>query len=146
MIIDSTKAEREAVLSVAKLMVTAARTAPKAGGRDNITTAVITGEDIEKIASELEKIGREKGPDFFIRDSQNLRDANAVVLIGVKTDDEEWRSLRLIDLGIAIGSAVKTASLLNVDNRIMYRIGIAARRLNLLPEATFILWDRTKSL
>jgi uncharacterized ferredoxin-like protein len=34
---------------------------------------------------------------------------------------------------------VKTASLLNVDNRIMYRIGTAARRLNLLPEATVIM-------
>ncbi|MDI3312576.1 MAG: DUF2148 domain-containing protein, partial [Thermoanaerobacterium sp.] len=39
---------------------------------------------------------------------------------------------RLIDLGIAIGSAVKTASMLNVDNRIMYRIGISAKRLNLI--------------
>lgn len=46
---------------------------------------------------------------------------------------------KALDLGIALGSAVKTASLLNVDNRIMYRIGTAARRLNLLPEATVIL-------
>ena len=69
MIINSTKAEREAVLSAARLMITAARTAPKAGGRDNITTAILTDEDKERIANELEKIGKEKGPDFFIRDS-----------------------------------------------------------------------------
>lgn len=37
-----------------------------------------------------------------------------------------------MDLGIAMGSAVKTASILNVDNRIMYRIGVAAKRLNLI--------------
>ena len=48
---------------------------------------------------------------------------------------------KALDLGIALGSAVKTASLLNVDNRIMYRIGTAARRLNLLPEATVINRD-----
>jgi uncharacterized ferredoxin-like protein len=40
-------------------------------------------------------------------------------------------ALRLLDLGIALGSAVKTASLLNVDNRIMYRIGTVARRMGL---------------
>ncbi|HSW35903.1 MAG TPA: DUF2148 domain-containing protein, partial [Candidatus Limnocylindrales bacterium] len=39
---------------------------------------------------------------------------------------------RLIDLGIALGSAVKTASLFNADNRIMYRIGVAALRKKLI--------------
>ena len=47
--------------------------------------------------------------------------------------------LKALDLGIALGSAVKTASIFNVDNRIMYRIGVAARRLNLLPEANIIM-------
>ncbi len=45
MIVDSNQAEKEAVLNVAKLMITAARTAPKAGGIDNITAAIITGEE-----------------------------------------------------------------------------------------------------
>jgi uncharacterized ferredoxin-like protein len=44
-----------------------------------------------------------------------------------------------LDLGIAIASAAKTASALDVDNRIMYRVGTAARRLNLLPEASVIM-------
>ncbi|MDZ4132968.1 MAG: DUF2148 domain-containing protein, partial [Dethiobacteria bacterium] len=39
---------------------------------------------------------------------------------------------RLIDLGIALGSAVKTASLFNADNRIMYRIGVVALREKLI--------------
>jgi uncharacterized ferredoxin-like protein len=46
---------------------------------------------------------------------------------------------KALDLGIAVGSAVKTASMLNVDNRIFYRIGAAAKRLNYLPEATIIM-------
>ena len=36
-----------------------------------------------------------------------------------------------MDLGIAIGSAAKTASSLNADNRVMYTVGVAAREANL---------------
>jgi uncharacterized ferredoxin-like protein len=43
-----------------------------------------------------------------------------------------------IDLGIALGSAVKVASQLNVDNRMMYTIGAAAKALSLL-EADVII-------
>ena len=39
MIIDSSVAENEVILNVAKLMVAAARTAPKARGEDSIKTA-----------------------------------------------------------------------------------------------------------
>jgi uncharacterized ferredoxin-like protein len=46
---------------------------------------------------------------------------------------------KALDLGIALGSAVKTASLLNVDSRIMYRIGTAAGKLGMLPEASPIM-------
>lgn len=45
-------------------------------------------------------------------------------------------ALRSVDLGIAAGSAVKTASTLNVDNRIMFSAGTAALSLGLLPHAT----------
>jgi uncharacterized ferredoxin-like protein len=44
-------------------------------------------------------------------------------------------AFRLLDMGIALGSAVKTASILNVDNRIMYRIGTVARHMQLVD------WD-----
>ena len=43
-----------------------------------------------------------------------------------------------LDLGIALGSAVKMASEFNIDNRIMYTIGAAAKKLNLL-EADLIM-------
>jgi len=39
---------------------------------------------------------------------------------------------QLVDLGIALGSAVKTASLANIDNRIMYTLGVAARKLGMI--------------
>jgi uncharacterized ferredoxin-like protein len=132
MIINSEDAERDAVLSAASLMVTAARTAPKAGGRDSITTAILIGDDKEKLADELEKMGEERGIKFFVRDAQNVRDAIALVLIGVKIEDERRQTIKLIDLGIAIGSAVKTASMLNIDNRIMASAGRAAEKMGII--------------
>ena len=43
-----------------------------------------------------------------------------------------------IDLGIALGSAVKLAGELSIDNRIMYTIGAAARKMNLLNSDVII--------
>jgi uncharacterized ferredoxin-like protein len=41
-------------------------------------------------------------------------------------------------MGIAIGSAVKVASMMNADNRIMYNAGVVARRLG-LTDAGFVM-------
>lgn len=129
MIIDSSKAEDEAILDVAKLMVAAARTAPKTRGEDKIKTAIITGEDKEKLARVMEERGN-------TRDAGNVRDAGAVVLIGVECSSPsgEWITFnaKLIDLGIALGSAVKIASDLNVDNRIMRSVGMAAAKMGII--------------
>jgi uncharacterized ferredoxin-like protein len=40
--------------------------------------------------------------------------------------------LKITDLGIAVGSAVKTASTHNVDNRIMFSAGVIARQMGML--------------
>jgi uncharacterized ferredoxin-like protein len=131
-IIKSDDAEKEAVLAAAKLMIVSARTAPKGHGQDNITTAILIGEDKEKLASKLDEIfTSQPNPerDFSI-ESNNIRNADAVVLIGVKM--EKGQSMRLVDLGIAIGSAVKTASMLNIDNRVFATAGRAAIDLKLI--------------
>lgn len=44
--------------------------------------------------------------------------------------------IKMADLGIAVGSAVKAASLHNLDNRVMYTAGVAARSLGWLPGCT----------
>ena len=41
-------------------------------------------------------------------------------------------AIRMADLGIALGSAAKTASIHNVDNRIMFSAGVGARSLGWL--------------
>jgi len=153
--------EKEVAELVGRLMLAAARTAPKARGQDEILTALITDpEEKEILAQEMEKVAeRGKAFAFFKRDAQNVRQAEAVVLIGLKferrvgvncgacgLDCERLRqaektsgdyegpvcAMRLLDLGIAVGSAVSLAKDLCVDNRVMYTIGVAARRLGWL--------------
>ena len=129
MLITSEDSESEAILNVAKLMVVAARTAPKAQGEDKIKVVIVTGKEKEDLANMMEQLEK-------IRDSKNVRDSEAVVLLGVEFGNptEDWINFKakLIDLGIALGSAVKVASELNVDNRIMHSAGDAAMKMGLL--------------
>ncbi|MDH5437553.1 MAG: DUF2148 domain-containing protein [Candidatus Bathyarchaeota archaeon] len=167
-IINSEEGEREGIMQVSRLMLVSARTAPKSGGVDDILTALVSGKEKESLAKEMEKIGEERSISGFERDAGNTRNSEAVVLIGVRgtkkyglncgacgyVDCDEFEKaekktgqdftgstcvFKALDLGIAVGSAVKTASILNVDNRIMYRIGAAARRLNMMSEASVIM-------
>jgi uncharacterized ferredoxin-like protein len=129
MLITSEDSESEAILNVAKLMVVAARTAPKAQGEDKIKAVIVTGKEKEDLANTMDQLEK-------IRDSKNVRDSEAVVLLGVEFGNptEDWINFKakLIDLGIALGSAVKVASELNVDNRIMHSAGDAAMKMGLL--------------
>ena len=61
-------------MSVAKLMVVAARTAPKARGEDKIKAVIITGNEKDELADAMEEMGR-------VRDSKNVRDSGAVVFV-----------------------------------------------------------------
>jgi len=48
--------------------------------------------------------------------------------------------LRMTDLGIAVGSAVKTAQIHNVDNRVLYSGGVAARDLGLFSKECTVVY------
>ncbi len=167
-LIESKKGEREAILEAAKLMLIAARTAPKTAGKDDILTLIVYGEEKDDIANKMEEIAEQRKIEVFQRDAKNVRDSEAVILIGVRGSksvglncgacgyancekfEEAEKKLgedfvgptclfKALDLGIALGSAAKTASMLNVDNRIMYRVGTAASKLKILAEATVIM-------
>jgi uncharacterized ferredoxin-like protein len=128
---------------VAKLMVVSAITAPKARGVNNVVVRVLSGkDDLEALARKMEELSQLYG-DFFARDANSVRNSDAVVVIGCKIvkigikKPEKWvidadTILSLINLGIALGSAVKTASLLNIDNRIMFSVGVAAQEMGLI--------------
>ncbi|MEN2975023.1 MAG: DUF2148 domain-containing protein [Candidatus Caldarchaeales archaeon] len=134
---------RETVLNVAKLMAVSAITAPKSRGVDNIVVKILDrGEELEILAKKLEELSEVYG-DFFKRDAQNVRKSLAVVIIGCKIVNmnlktpSQWRIdadtiLSIVNLGIAIGSAVKTSSIHNIDNRIMFSAGVAAQELKMI--------------
>ncbi len=162
MLINSKTAEESAIMNLAYSVCAAARTAPKACGIDHIETAILTGEDKDRVTAEMRKIGEALGEsgEFFCRDADNADASGAVVLIGAKYETrglgERCKLCRFenckacdsagavciftpMDLGIALGSAVSMVADNRVDNRIMFTIGQAAARLNLLGEYKLIM-------
>ncbi len=162
MFINSKKAEESAILNLAYSVCAAVRTAPKACGIDHIETAVLIGDDKDRLTAEMRKIGESFGDSgkFFCRDANNADAGGAVVLCGAKY---ETRGLgercklcgfencaacekagavcvfTSMDLGIALGSAVSLVADNRVDNRIMFTIGQAAAKLGLLGEYKLIM-------
>jgi uncharacterized ferredoxin-like protein len=109
-------------------MLVSARTAPKGRGKDSILTAIVTAEEKQKLSNTM----TEKGSR---RDALSIDTSGPVVLIGVNTPEDlpNWeRDMKLMDLGIAAGSAVKTAMIHNTDNRIMLSAGRIAKALGLM--------------
>ena len=70
-------------MDVARMMMVSARTAPKSGGKDDIETLMVYGQESDKIAEEMEKIANERNLEGFVRDAKNVRDSAVVVLVGV---------------------------------------------------------------
>lgn len=52
----------EQAIDIARKMLVAARTAPKGKGVDIIECALVTGDDAETLAREMEAIARGEGP------------------------------------------------------------------------------------
>jgi uncharacterized ferredoxin-like protein len=151
--------------TIAELMEVSAVTAPKSAGKNFVVTKILTAAECQQLGQEMIKYGQATGKKNFDRDGANVVKSSAILLIGVKnatplglncgacgqlkclainTGEPGGEFLgpqclfRALDLGIAIGSAVKTAGLLNVDNRIMYRIGPVARKLQFI-EADLVM-------
>ena len=142
------------LLQAAGQICAAARTAPKAKGKDLLVTAVVTGSEKESLVARMREISRRDGVGFFERDAGNIAGVDIVVLIGSRlnplglphcgfcgfTDCQSLLaaggvcSFNSGDLGIAIGSAVSRAADMRLDNRIMYSAGKAALELGLLGE------------
>jgi len=166
-IISSSQAEQEAILAAAKLIMAAITTSPKGRGVSSLTTAILQGEEKERLAQAMEEhISRKKKRlEFFKRDAQNVRQSTAIILMGVKgtmpkkpelplncgacgypscaafiaaekSAGEDFMgplcAFQVMDLGIAQGVAAKMAAELNMDNRLMYSAGAAAKALGYL--------------
>lgn len=154
MILDERICRTERLLAAAKQMMTAGRTAPKGKGVDLIEILALTGDDITSLANAMRAACAENGMKFFLRDADNLGQAEAVLLVGCRTQvmslncgycgyadcGEKSKhpqtpcAVNVVDLGIAIGSMVATAADLRVDCRVMFSAGVGAKRMGLLTD------------
>ncbi|MHA1409035.1 MAG: ferredoxin domain-containing protein [Candidatus Odinarchaeia archaeon] len=159
--------EEVALKEIAILMCLSAKTAPKGKGEDSVETLILTGEDKDKIADEMMLLADKFGKNW-IRDAKNVKESPVLILLGLKSgttpgvncgacgfencnlmlesERKEWDMfqgpnciIRAIDLGIALGSAVKTAQIHNVDNRVFFRAGVVAHKLKYLPNCSVVL-------
>lgn len=142
------------VKDVALKMMLAARTAPKACGIDNLAIALLEKPKIVEIADTLREMAT-KETQFFVRDADNILQAEVLFLIGTKikplglsecslcgfaTCQEKSKhpnnpcSFNTGDLGIALGAAVSIAMDHRIDNRIMFSVGKAVIKLKILGD------------
>ncbi len=158
----------EAIFEVARKMMTAARTAPKAKGVDNVVIALLKEDGIEEVSKKLKEMAhRDNLPDFFLRDAVNILAAKAMVIFGTKiiplgltpcgmcgfsncAEKNEHPDHPCVfntgDLGIAMGSAASVAMDNRVDNRIMYTVGRALLEMGVFGEEVKILYGMPLSV
>ena len=150
MILNERDERHEQVMHIARQMMTSARTAPKGKGVDVIEIALITDDDIRRLSEEMIAIHEENGFKFFLRDADNILNAECVLLIGTREHAHGLNcghcgfsncaerpsgvpcAIVSVDVGIAIGSACATAADHRVDTRVMFSAGLAAQRLEFL--------------
>lgn len=144
-------AAKETAMRVAQAMVSAAITAPKGHGIDNLLAVIVDGEDKDVLANHMRDIYNETGADFFKRDAGCVDVSQCVVLLATKDDPilldncgycgfkdcAENRvagancAFNVTDLGIAVGSAVSVAADNRVDARVFFSAGQAALRMGI---------------
>jgi uncharacterized ferredoxin-like protein len=157
--------DEQSITALASMLLASARTAPKSRGLDTLHLKLVTrAEEMSRIAERMEELHRETGRQLFMRDSKNLRESEGCLLFGIEnqalgldcgacgmscaelTDklkegkntghyDGPVCAFKAMDLGIAVGSAAKTAAAIGIDCRVMYSIGAAAKALKLIEGA-----------
>jgi uncharacterized ferredoxin-like protein len=153
LIYKSFETETKVVTRVAELMLAAARTAPKACGKDEIETLILDGADKDKLTAAMRGDCGGIDKKYFVRDAVLVDKSPCVVLIGVrniprgldcalcgvkdcKTAAKEGIACAMAvnDLGIAVGSAAGVAMDNRIDNRILFTAGMAALKLKLFSD------------
>lgn len=147
----------EQVLRAARQMMTAARTAPKGKGIDVIEAALVTDGDLRTLSEKMIEMFGENGLKIFLRDAENILQAECVVIIGTREQVQGLNcghcgfrtcgertagvpcALNTVDVGIAVGSACAMAADLRMDTRVMFSAGLAAQELGWLPGCRMVL-------
>lgn len=154
----------DSVRNAVELMALSARTAPKSAGKDFVEIKMLYGEEVIKLGEGMIRYGIENNKRNFDRDGENIKNSAALLLIGLRNSqtlgldcgacgfdscsecqihsgpefDGPQCAMRILDMGIAIGSAVKMAGILSIDNRIMYRAGVVAKKMG-FTDASFVM-------
>jgi len=156
---DFKELKRDSIKTAVGLMALSAKTAPKSKGKDDIEIKYFQGSELEKAvklmnSNKFVQDTTEKREFFMDSDVKVLKEAEGILAIGVKTkkammincgkcgckncaefikavtDGKDVNcAFKIMDLGFAACSAARTAAELNIDNRVMYDIGEAIRRL-----------------
>ncbi len=137
-------------MEIARAMITAARTAPKARGNDLFECAVIDGDDIVRLSEAMKRLHASTGRPVYERDSANILQAQCIVLVGIHPGvmglncghcgfptcggkpAQAPCAMNITDVGIAIGSACATAADHRADTRVLFSAGMAAMKLDIL--------------
>lgn len=155
MIYNERDIRNQTVKRLAEAVMAAARTAPKAKGRDLVEVAMVTDEDIERLSQTTIQLSEESGMKFLLRDAANILEAEAVLVIGIQSENSECGLncgycgykgcaekpactpcvMNGVDVGIAIGAACSKIADFRLDSRVMFSIGWAAKRLDILNGA-----------
>lgn len=158
MIYNERQMRTQSVRALAEAVMVAARTAPKAKGRDMVEVAMITDEHIEQLSNTMLELSAESGMKFLLRDAANVLQSEAIIVIGIK-DEVGYCSLNCgycgyarceekpafvpcamngVDVGIAIGAACSKIADIRLDSRVMFSAGWAAKRMNVLEGADLV--------
>ena len=150
----------EQVISLAKNISLAAITAPKARGVDNLEIRIAYGKELEQLSEKLKELHNKAWQEFLLRDSNNVLQSQAVILVGSKVkilgldcgycgfasckEKEDNAPLAPCffnsnDLGIAIGSMCSKIADHRIDSRVMFSVGLAAKELSMLEECPTVL-------
>ena len=148
----------QTVKALAKAVMVAARTAPKAKGRDLVEIAMRTDEDIVRLSNMMLQVSEESGLKFLLRDAANILQAQALLLIGTRNPSEVCALncgycgsatceakpkdvpcvMNAIDVGIAIGAACSKIADYRLDSRVLFSAGWVAKRMGVLEDADMV--------
>lgn len=143
------------VAHAAESILAAAKTAPKGRGIDTISYFIVDGDELENIVKKMKEMAVRDNTPFFARDAENVLQCDAMLLLGTTIQATGLRLcgmcghpncaekekhpqtpcvFNVLNLGIAIGSAVSVAADRRIDNRIMYSVGQAVMEMGLLGD------------
>ena len=154
MITDERVCRHDVVMRMVEQMMIAGRTAPKAKGVDLIEIVALTDEQIVSLSDAMRMDAEHTGMKFFLRDADNLMQAETVILVGTRpspmalncgqcgyaTCAEKMNhagvpcAINSLDLGIAIGSMTSRAADMRLDTRVMFSAGYSAHRIGVLTD------------